>query len=85
MTINNEKTIMSFQTKGIRLQLIVKNNKVYLIENRKKVKIDYPYRENWMAGDKIYHSFMDTMSHYFLNEIIWRIGEDNSFSGIEDF
>lgn len=80
----NEKTVASFQAKGIRLQLVVKNNKVYLINNRKKVRIDYPYRKNWSNNDKYYHSFIDIITNYWLNEIIWRIKQDNTFTGVED-
>lgn len=77
--MNKEITIASFQTKDIRLQLIVKNNKTYLIKNRKKQRIDYPYRQNWSTSDKYYHSFLDVIKNYMLNEIIWRIKEDETF------
>lgn len=78
--LTNEKTIMAFQAKGIRLQLIVKNNKIHLINNRKKVNLDAPYRKGWELESKIYHSIQDIIGHYYLNEIAYRIHNDGSFT-----
>lgn len=82
--MSKEITIASFQAKGIRLQLVVKNNNTYLIKNRKKQRIDYPYRENWGTNEKFYHSFLDVITNYLLNEVIWRIHEDGTFRDPED-
>lgn len=79
-----EITIASFQAKGIRLQLVVKNNNICLIKNRRKQRIDYPYREKWSKNDKYYHSFLSEIKSFLLNEVTWRIHEDGTFRDPED-
>ena len=73
-----EKTIFSFQSPKTRLQIIVKNNNLYVIKNRKKMKTNYYYMKDFPEQLKIMRTFLNVVNTEVLNETI------NYFASVRD-